>query len=85
MVAAEASVLEMPLIISRESFLLVDDAIALLVVEARRRKGSSASNTSVGDCLHNAENPKKYEETNFKTLKVPSYVEMSAKLLVFNF
>ena len=82
MVAAEASVLEMPLIISRESFRLVDDA--LLVVEARR-KGSSASNTSVGDCLHNAENPKKYEETNFKTLKVPSYVEMSAKLLVFNF
>ena len=83
MVAAEASVLEMPLIISRESFLLVDDA--LLPVEARRREGSSASNTSVGDCFHNAENPKKYEETNFKTLKVPSYVEMSAKLLLFNF
>ena len=74
--------LEMPLIISRESFLLND---ALLPVEARRREGSSASNTSVGDCLHNAENPKKYEETNFKTLKVPSYVEMSAKLLLFNF
>ena len=62
LVAAEASELEMPPIISRESCFLLDD----MQVEAGKKGRSSASNTSVGDCLHNAVNPK-YEETNFKS------------------
>ena len=35
-------------------------------MEARKKGWSSVSNASLGDCLHNADNPK-YEETNFKS------------------
>ena len=37
-----------------------------MLMEARKKGWSSVSNASLGDCLHNADNPK-YEETNFKS------------------
>ena len=51
-----------------------------MLMEARKKGWSSVSNASLGDCLHNADNPK-YEETNFKSTFLCRNVSKTFRLL----